>query len=159
MDGGVGNDTYVVDDTGDRVIESQAGQAHSGMQWIWMGTGTGWQLQPYTYTVIDAADTVHASIDYTLDENLEHLTLTGAENLDGTGNALKKRVGVDLSFLSVTFLQPARYARLSPMLQTLSWVLHPETRCLRPGEDHRIGPVGNDAVFEIRRTARNACRC
>ncbi len=61
MDGGTGNDSYEVDDAGDRVIEA-------------FGEGT--------------ADRVDASISYTLGDNVERLTLTGSEAIDGTGNAL-----------------------------------------------------------------------
>jgi len=60
MSGGYGSDTYLVDDAGDVVTEGS----------VW---GT---------------DTVKASIDYTLTDNVERLTLTGTENLDGTGNSL-----------------------------------------------------------------------
>ena len=60
MQGGTGNDTYVVESSGDAVIE-QAGE------------GT---------------DLVQSSITYTLTDNVENLTLTGTQNLDGTGNAL-----------------------------------------------------------------------
>lgn len=57
--GGTGNDTYVVDDVGDVVTE---------------GSGAG-------------TDIVQASVSFTLSTNVENLTLTGAGNIDGTGNS------------------------------------------------------------------------
>lgn len=60
MAGGGGNDTYIVDNIGDVVIENAS-------------AGT---------------DTVLASISYTLTDNVERLTLTGTDNLNGTGNSL-----------------------------------------------------------------------
>ncbi|ALC16895.1 hypothetical protein DSOUD_2128 [Desulfuromonas soudanensis] len=60
MVGGAGNDSYLADNAGDTVVENS-------------GEGT---------------DTVIASVDHTLDDNVENLTLTGTEDLNGTGNAL-----------------------------------------------------------------------
>ncbi|HYD18830.1 MAG TPA: type I secretion C-terminal target domain-containing protein [Patescibacteria group bacterium] len=57
--GGTGNDTYIVDDTNDVISEASLG-------------GT---------------DLVRSSVDYTLSANIENLTLTGAGNVDATGNA------------------------------------------------------------------------
>lgn len=60
MVGGLGNDAYTVDDVGDTVVEL-------------LGEGT---------------DTVNASVSYTLADNVEILTLTGASSVNATGNAL-----------------------------------------------------------------------
>ncbi|MDB5746177.1 MAG: hypothetical protein JWP72_1025 [Massilia sp.] len=61
MQGGIGDDTYVVDQDGDTVLELVGNGIH---------------------------DTVRSSIDYTLGDNVEDLVLTGAGDLNGTGNAL-----------------------------------------------------------------------
>ncbi|MGE8189998.1 M10 family metallopeptidase C-terminal domain-containing protein, partial [Pseudomonas sp. NPDC086278] len=66
MEGGTGNDTYYVDNVGDVVTE------YIGFP--------------------DQVDTVIASIDYTLGNNVENLTLTGSANLNGTGNSLNNIV-------------------------------------------------------------------
>jgi Ca2+-binding RTX toxin-like protein len=58
MAGGAGNDTYVVDDAADLVIEIPA----------------------------EGVDTVRTSISYTLGANLENLTLTGTGAISGAGN-------------------------------------------------------------------------
>jgi Ca2+-binding RTX toxin-like protein len=60
MEGGSGFDTYVVENAGDLVIE----QVNEGL------------------------DTVESSINYTLPEHVENLTLIGSANLNGTGNEL-----------------------------------------------------------------------
>lgn len=59
--GGQGNDTYIVDTTTDTIIENA-------------GEGT---------------DTVKSSVTFTLGNNVEKLTLTGAAAINGTGNGLK----------------------------------------------------------------------
>ncbi|GAB4459904.1 MAG: hypothetical protein OHK0037_06160 [Elainellaceae cyanobacterium] len=58
MNGGFGNDVYVVDSAGDVAAEVAGG-----------------------------IDLVIASVSHTLSTNLENLTLTGAANINGTGNA------------------------------------------------------------------------
>ena len=60
MIGGADNDIYTVDDAADSVVELA-------------GEGT---------------DRINSSINYTLTDNVENLTLTGAATVDGTGNAL-----------------------------------------------------------------------
>ena len=63
MEGGADNDTYVVDSTGDAVVEA----ADSG------------------------TDTVYSSVNYTLGANVENLYLSGAA-ANGTGNALDNMI-------------------------------------------------------------------
>ncbi|MEX5282167.1 MAG: hypothetical protein NW700_11475 [Nitrospiraceae bacterium] len=60
LSGGAGDDTYVIDQVGDTVTEAA-------------GEGT---------------DTVQSTVSSTLSMNVENLALTGAANLDGTGNVL-----------------------------------------------------------------------
>jgi Ca2+-binding RTX toxin-like protein len=60
LEGGTGNDTYIVYDATDEVIENA-------------GEGT---------------DLVRSSLSYTLGDNVENLTLTGTAAVNGTGNAL-----------------------------------------------------------------------
>ncbi|WP_158565444.1 calcium-binding protein [Shinella sp. WSJ-2] len=58
--GGAGDDTYVADNVGDSITEIAG----------------------------EGIDTVKAAIDYTLTANVENLTLTSADDISGTGNAL-----------------------------------------------------------------------
>jgi serralysin len=62
MAGGAGNDTYYVDNAGDVIVENG--------------------------TSVNEIDTVFASLDWTLGNNLENLVLRGEDDLNGTGNAL-----------------------------------------------------------------------
>jgi VCBS repeat-containing protein len=62
MRGGAGNDLYMIDDVGDRTVET-------------IGLGGG-------------IDTVESSVERTLGENFENLILTGVTNIAGYGNTL-----------------------------------------------------------------------
>ncbi|MCZ8192075.1 MAG: hyalin, partial [Microcystis sp. LE19-338.1B] len=64
MTGLAGNDTYTVNNAGDLVIEA----------------------------LNQGADTVQASISYTLPDNVENLLITGTGNLNGTGNGLNNQI-------------------------------------------------------------------
>ncbi len=64
MAGGLGNDTYVVDNSFDLVAEN-------------LNAGT---------------DEVQSSVNYTLGDNIENLTLTGALAINGLGNALNNKI-------------------------------------------------------------------
>jgi Ca2+-binding RTX toxin-like protein len=64
MSGGLGNDTYVVDNLSDVVTESE-------------NAGT---------------DTIEASVTYTLSANVENLALTGNSVINGTGNVLANTI-------------------------------------------------------------------
>lgn len=64
MVGGLGNDTYVVNTRGDRTLEN----ANQGI------------------------DQVRSSVTWTLANHVENLTLTGNDNINGTGNALNNQL-------------------------------------------------------------------
>ncbi len=59
LSGGTGNDTYIVDDAGDTVVEANRG----------------------------GYDVVESAVSHTLAANVERLELTGADDIDATGNA------------------------------------------------------------------------
>jgi len=61
MKGNHGDDTYIVDDVGDQVVETSP---------------------------VGGIDLVRSSVSFTLGNHVENLTLTGAAAIDGTGNGL-----------------------------------------------------------------------
>lgn len=73
LKGGLGNDTYVVDSAGDTVVET----ANQGV------------------------DEVLASLTYVLGLNVENLTLTGTDSINGTGNALGNRIQGNTAYNSL----------------------------------------------------------
>ena len=64
MTGGSGNDTYIVDHAGDVVVETPG----------------------------DKADTILASVSYTMSASIERMSLTGTGSLSGTGNSLANTI-------------------------------------------------------------------
>ena len=60
MAGGLGNDNYYVDNLSDVVVENAG----------------------------EGIDVINSAVTWTLNANTEHLTLRGADNIDGTGNAI-----------------------------------------------------------------------
>ena len=64
MAGGLGDDTYVVDEVGDIVTE----------------------------LADEGTDTIESSISWTLGSNIGNLTLTGGANIDGTGTAAAETI-------------------------------------------------------------------
>jgi|LakWasM104_HOW12_FD_contig_111_155901_length_8940_multi_4_in_0_out_0_1 serralysin len=67
MQGGAGNDTYIVDNINDRAIETIAGAA-------------------------GGIDIVLSSVSFSLNNNVENLTLTGTDNINGAGNELNNTI-------------------------------------------------------------------
>lgn len=65
LEGGLGNDVYTVDDLGDQVIETDP---------------------------LGGTDIVKSSVSFTLGANVEKLTLTGFNAIDGTGNGLANAI-------------------------------------------------------------------
>lgn len=69
MAGGAGSDVYIVDSAGDSLSETDPG------------------------TSSEEYDTVESAVDWTLGDNLEHLSLVGTQARHGTGNGLNNIIG------------------------------------------------------------------
>ncbi len=122
MDGGDGSDTYIVDNVGDKTSEF-FNDAQGGV------------------------DTVFASASHTIGDGIEHLTLTGSANINGTGNANNNTItGNDVAnVLSGLGGNDKLFGRSGA--DTLDGgdgndVLHGEV-----GNDQLEGGSGNDFVF------------
>ncbi|MDE1152427.1 MAG: calcium-binding protein [Micavibrio sp.] len=76
MIGGGGSDFYIVDNTGDKIVEL-------------LGEGT---------------DSVRSTVSYILDANIESLTLSGKDPINGTGNALNNIITGNTGANSLTGL-------------------------------------------------------
>lgn len=112
MSGGAGADVYYIDNAGDR-IEGE-------------GAAQDWQYSSSFYTYSDV-DQVFSSVDYTLGDYLENLTLTGAA-LSATGNDMGNVLtGTDQG-------------------NTLSGMAGSDTLLGGLGDDTLIGGIGNDVL-------------
>jgi Ca2+-binding RTX toxin-like protein len=100
MSGGKGADTYIVDNVGDKVIEG----ANAGV------------------------DTVNSSVSFTLGSNVEKLTLTGTNAIDGTGNTLNNTITGNAA------------------ANTLNGGSGVDTLIGGAGDDHLLGGNGNDVL-------------
>ncbi|NJD07806.1 MAG: hypothetical protein FIA97_15120 [Methylococcaceae bacterium] len=69
LEGGYGDDHYVVDNSGDQIVEAYDYYSYAG------------------YWVYGGYDVVESSADYTLPDRVEDLYLTGSSPINGTGNS------------------------------------------------------------------------
>lgn len=94
---GNSNNNYLIGNSGDNELRGLGGNdtlyGGGGADTLYGGLGDDtYIIDNTTTTIVDGAnqgnDTVISSINYTLGNNIENLTLSGTEDINGTGNAL-----------------------------------------------------------------------
>ncbi len=119
MRGRAGNDIYIIDSAGDTVIE----QANQGIDWI------------------------QSAISYTLDTYLEKLTLTGADDLSGTGNAVNNVIEGNVGDNTLRGLAGQDILRGYDGNDTLIGGGGHDRLIGGAGDDILIGSTGNDILM------------
>jgi Ca2+-binding RTX toxin-like protein len=112
LNGGLGNDTYIVDSTSDVIQE--------------------------TSTILTEIDSVVSAFTYTLSNNLENLTLTGSNALNGVGNSLNNAITGNSAANSLTGADGN---------DTLDGGLGNDTLIGGLGNDSIVGGDGNDSIL------------
>jgi len=119
MIGGTGNDTYYVDNAGDVVTEAAE----------------------------EGTDTVRSSVAYALGENVENLILTGADDINGTGNSLDNRIYGNTGANVLSGGGGNDYISASDKDDTLYGGEGNDTLVGGGGADAMTGGMGNDTYY------------
>ena len=123
MMGGMDYDTYVVDNAGDQVIE--------------FASIYGW-YDP---------DMVLSSITYTLTDNVEYLTLTGSDDINGTGNELDNLIYGNDANNTIRGLDGADLLHAGAGNDVLEGGNQNDTLDGGAGDDQMAGGEGDDSYY------------